>query len=290
MEKWDGKTKGGLWGYKFFIFLIKTFGIRFSYSFCFFVSIYYIIFAKKEKNALIQFHKIGFGKNYKESKKIAFKTFFNFGKTLIDRVAILLINKENSFTYTFNNENALRNINENKKGGILISGHLGNWENAGNLLHKRITNKINIVMLDSEVKKIKSFLNLKTGGPLYNIIPIKSDLSHLILIHKALKNNELIALHADRVFNKQKTIELDFLNHKAKFPIGPFVLASKFKVPITFVYAVKESNFHYNLYASDPINEIISEQHIAKKYVSNLEMMVRKYPTQWFNFFEYYDN
>lgn len=287
MEKWDGKTKGSLWGYKFFIFIIKTFGIRVSYFFCYFVSFYYILFAKTQKEALIQFYTVGFGYSEKEAQKLAFKNFYNFGQTLIDRVA-MLTNKQKAFTHTFNNEKVLRELNEQNKGGILISGHVGNWENAGNLIHDRITSKINIVMMDAEVAKVKSFMEMKTGGSNYNIIPIKDDMSHLILIHRALKRNELIALHADRVSLGSKNIELNFLNSKTKFPIGPFILAQKFKVPITFVYAAKASSFHYDLYATDPIENMESENDIAQAYVSHLETMVKKYPTQWFNFYKYY--
>ena len=241
---------------------------------------------KKHRDGLIQFYSVGFGYSRKKARKLTYRNFYNFGKSLIDRIA-MMSSKKGHFTYSFNNEKVLREMSDNQKGGILISGHLGNWENAGNLIHERITNTINIVMLDAEVEKIKSFLELKTGGPKYNLIPIKNDLSHLIIIHKALKRNELIALHADRTSEGAKALELDFLKGKANFPIGPFILAQKFKVPITFVYAVKTTKFHYELYATDPL-EGLDAENIARKYVKHLEEMVLKYPTQWFNFYKYY--
>lgn len=288
MEKWDGKTKGSLWGYKFFIFIIRAFGLNVSYFFCRFVSYYYILFAKTPREGLIQFYSVGFGFNRKKARKLAVTNFYNFGQTLIDRIA-LFSPKRKAFTHTFNNEKVLREMNENGNGGILISGHVGNWENAGNLIHERITSTINIVMLDAEVEKVKKFMELKTGGSKYNLIPLKKDdMSHLILIHQALKRKEFVAIHADRIMEDTKSVQFDFLNGKAKFPIGPFILAEKFKVPITFVYAAKGSKFHYDLYATDPITELLPAIEIAQKYVSHLETMVKKYPTQWFNFYKYY--
>ncbi|MDX2361704.1 MAG: lysophospholipid acyltransferase family protein [Crocinitomicaceae bacterium] len=289
MDKWDGKTKGSLWGYKFFIFCIRTFGLNISYFFCYIVSAYYVWFMPKQRDGLIRFYQVGFGFTKKQARKITYKTFYNFGQTLIDRIA-MLTKKKKSFTHTFNNEKVLRELHENQKGAILISGHVGNWENAGNLIHQRITSTINIVMMDAEVEKVKAFLELKTGGSKYNLIPIRDDLSHLILMHKALKRNEFIAIHADRALAKGKNFEMDFLGGKAKFPAGPFILAKKFKVPITFVYAVKGSKFHYDLFATDPITEADSEETIAQAYVSHLETMVQKYPAQWFNFYDYYVN
>jgi predicted LPLAT superfamily acyltransferase len=287
MEKWDGKTKGSLRGYKFFIFCINFLGLKVAYFFCFFVSYYYIIFAAKQRDALIQFYCLGLGKTKKEAKKLAIKNFYNFGQTLIDRIAMFTPRKK-QFTHTFNNEKALRELNEENKGGILLSAHLGNWEIAGNLIHDRISSTINIVMLDAEVEKVKSFIELKTGGPSYNLIPIKDDLSHLILIHRALKRNEFVAIHADRITGDGKSIELNFLQSKAKFPLGPFILAEKFKVPVTFVFAVKGTKTHYELFASEPIRSQKSAESIAKAYVKQLETMIEKYPTQWFNFYKYY--
>tara|TARA_B110000285_G_scaffold234894_1_gene313557 strand:+ start:250 stop:1122 length:873 start_codon:yes stop_codon:yes gene_type:complete len=286
-KKWNGKTKGSLWGYKFFVFLIRFFGLSVSYFFCYFVSFYFILFAKQQREGLLQFYTVGLGYSRKEAKKLAFNNFYNFGQTLIDRIA-MLTNKRKSFTHTFNNEKVLREMNDNNEGGILISGHVGNWENAGNLIRERITSTINIVMLDAEKEKIKVFLENKTGGQKYNLIPIKDDLSHLILMHRALKRNEFIAIHADRVSEVGKNIELKFLKSKTEFPLGPFILAHKFKAPITFVYAAKASKFHYELYATDPLTVTNSPEEVAQKYVTHLESMVYKYPTQWFNFYNYY--
>jgi len=286
-KKWDGKTKGSLLGYKFFVFCIRFFGLNVSYFFCYFVSFYFILFAKKERDGLLQFYTVGLKYSVKDAKKAAFRNFYNFGQTLIDRIA-MQTNKRKTFDHTFNNEKVLRQMNDDNKGGILISGHVGNWENAGNLIRERITSTINIVMMDAEVEKIKDFLASQTGGPKYNLIPIKDDMSHLILMHRALKKNEFIAIHADRISDLSKNIELDFLNGKAKFPLGPFILAHKFKAPITFVYAAKASKFKYELYATDPLTETESPEEIAQKYAAHLESMVLKYPTQWFNFYKYY--
>jgi predicted LPLAT superfamily acyltransferase len=287
-NKWDGKTRGSLLGYKFFIFCIRTLGVKLSYFFCFFVAIYFVFFAKKQRIALVNFFRLGFNKSGAKANRMAFVTFYKFGQTLIDRIA-LMTSRSKQYTFEFNNEKVLFEMLAQNKGGVLISGHVGNWENAGNLIKERITAKINVVMLDAEVEKIKSYLHAQTGGPKFNIIPIKDDLSHIILIHQALKRNEFIAIHADRINEVSKNIELDFLGQKTKFPIGPFTIAHKFKVPITFVFAVKESSSHYKLSATDPIYSSNSEMEIAEKYVACLEEKVKKTPTQWFNFYEYFE-
>ncbi len=289
-KKWDGKTKGSLLGYRFFVFIIKFFGVRTSYFFCFWVAGYFILFAKKQRKGLMSFYQTGLNYSKSKSYRFAAANFYQFGQIIIDRVALKTFRKK-IYSHSFNNEKVLREMYENGKGGFLISGHVGNWENAGNLIGERITTNINVLMLDAEVEKIKQYVNENTEAAKFQLIPLKDDMSHLILIHQALKRNELIALHADRVMEGMKTFTFPFLGGEAKFPAGPFIMASKFKVPVTFVFAIKQGSTHFELSATDPIignRDADSPERIAKAYVQRLEEMVLKAPKQWFNFYDYY--
>ena len=205
----------------------------------------------------------------------------------MDGVAFL-VGKGSMFTHSFNGEEYLLDIKNGNRGGILLSAHLGSWETAGNLLKKRVTSKINVVMVDAEVEKIKSYLESTTGGSHYNIIPIKDDLSHVIMINNALRNNEFVAIHADRFLEGAKYLEMDFFGRKAKFPLGPFIIASKFDAPVSFVFAVKKNKYHYELSSTKPINERLSPEEFAQRYISELEKKVKTNPEQWFNYFDFY--
>ncbi|MFO0414108.1 MAG: lipid A biosynthesis acyltransferase [Bacteroidota bacterium] len=286
-RKWDGKTKGSLWGYRFFVYCIRFFGIYFSYFFCIWVSLYFFLVVRTKRNALIRFYKHGLGYGNIKASLITIKAFYRFGQILIDRTA-LKTERKRMFSHSFENEAALVKIFEGGKGGFLFSGHVGNWENAGSLIGERITSKINIFMLDAEVESVKRFLDKNTETAKFNLIPLKEDMSHLVSIHKALQRKELVALHADRKLEGHKTIRLPFLNGVASFPAGPFIMAHKFKVPVTFVFAVKDKPTHYNLSATEPIQDFVSPEEIAKRYVQRLEEVVKGSPEQWFNFFDFY--
>ena len=287
MSRWDGKTKGSLLGYKIFLFFIKALGLNFAYGLLKIVSFYYYLFASGPKKALLDFYSKALHIKGKPAKKLVRKNFYILGQTLLDRAAFLL-GKDKNFTHIFENEQYLLDIRDRGKGGILLSAHLGNWETAGNLLKGRVTSAINIVMLDAEVESIKKYMDLSTGGSRFKIIPIKDDLSHVISIRNALINNEFIAIHADRFLEGSKFIELDFLGRKARFPYGPFVIASKFDAPVTFVFAVKTGKYRYHLNATLPITGKMKPQEIGQLYVAALEEKVRQYPEQWFNYFNFF--
>ena len=81
----------------------------------------------------------------------------------------------------------------------------------------------------------------------------------------------------------------EFFGKMAKFPLGPFIIASKFRAPVTFVFAVKAGRYHYHLSASPVIDKKMSPEDIAQLFVKELEKKVKLHPEQWFNYFEFYD-
>ncbi|MBS1765733.1 MAG: lysophospholipid acyltransferase family protein [Bacteroidetes bacterium] len=287
MSQWDGRSKGTALGYRIFIYLIDKFGVKAAYRLLWFVSYYYYLFGGNPKKNIINFYTKALQMPLSEAKKLCRKNFYYLGQTLIDRNAFLL-GKAKAFTHHFENEEFLVELQQQNRGGILISAHIGNWETAGNLLHKRISKTINVLMLEAEEKKIKKVLDETTGGARFNIIAIKNDLSHIVKINNALEANELIAMHADRFTDGVKTITLDFLGKKARFPWGPFLIASKFNAPVTFVFALKDGDFHYELSATKPLTGKYTPEEIAKLYVEELEKKVKKYPVQWFNYYDFY--
>ena len=289
MSNWDGKSKGTAFGYKIFIFAINIFGISSAYFILKIVAFYYYLFAQKNRQAILDFYTGALHIPLKQAKSLCRKNFFIFGQTLIDRFAFLL-GKEAKFTQTFHNEKYLIEMNQGGKGGILLSAHLGNWETAGNLLKQRITSKINVVMLEAEEEKIQQLIQNTTGGSKFNIIAIKDDLSHIIKINNALNDNEFIAIHADRHMEGMRFLEMDFLGKKARFPLGPFIIASKFNAPVTFVFALKEGLFHYNLSATIPVQERLKPEEFARLYIEELEKRVKLNPEQWFNYFNFYQS
>lgn len=296
MSKWEGKTRGGVAGYKIFIFLIKNLGVKSAYFLLRFVALYFLFFSGEAKKSINWYFKNIH--NYSTIKSF-FSTYSNFyllGQSLIDKVAILSGIKKD-FTFNFDGEENLRQIAADGKGGILIGAHTGNWEIAGQLL-ERIDTKINIVMLEAEHEKIKNLLENVMVERNMNIIPISEDFSHMFKIAEALSKNELIVIHGDRFMPGSKSITTNFMGFDAEFPTGVFYLAVKQQKPVTFVSALKETSTHYHFYSTKPKvyenikgktrNELVSE--IINDYKTNIEGILKKYPLQWFNYYYFWKN
>lgn len=291
MSAWHGKSKGTPLGYRIFVWVLKTFGVLPAYFLLRFVVLYYFFFSyKASRQIYLLYRKLGYGPGSSLIK--LYKNYFLLGQGIIDKV-VLMSGIKNNFTFEFDGEENLQEIAAMGKGGILLSAHIGTWDVAG-YLFKRLESRINIVLYDGEHEQIKEYLEGVTGKHNMSIIVIKNDLSHIYKISEALSNNELICMHADRFLEGNKTITADFLGKPARFPIGPFLLASTFKVPVTYVFAVKESKLHYHLFSSP----IIDYSTFAKKettgqmladYINEIEKKVKQYPEQWFNYYNFWD-
>ena len=290
MATWQGRTRGGVLGYKIFAFLLKKPGLRFAYFVLRFVAFYFLLFSKK-KYLFFYFntiHKYSFWK----SILAIYRNYYVFGQTLLDKTA-MLAGFDAKFTFDFDGEEYLRNM---KSGGIIISAHTGNWEIAGQLL-ERLDKRINLLMFDAEEQRIKQYLEAVHVLKNINIIVIRDDLSHIYEIKNALNRNELIAMHGDRFVEKSKTLTCSFMGREAPFPYGPFYLPSKFNVPVSFTYAMKESVNHYHFYATplytflDPGNKEEREQEIMSllnEYSQETEKILKKFPLQWFNYHDFW--
>jgi predicted LPLAT superfamily acyltransferase len=290
MNRWDGKSKGTVLGYKIFVFLIQKAGVRSAYFLLYFVASYYFLFLKKSNQAIFYYFKERLQYSWLQSKKMVFKSYYTFGQTIIDRVSISA-GMRNYFSYEFDGIEVLKNLIAEKKGGVLISAHIGNFEIAEHFLGDiNIDFRINLVTTDLEHSAIKSYLESLAQKPTVKFIIIKEDLSHIFEINAALANNELVCFTGDRYFEGTKSLSEKILGKEAHFPAGPFLIASRLKVPVVFVYVMKEPNLHYHLYAREAAVKHRDEKGLLKEYIKSVESILQKYPLQWFNYFDFWND
>ena len=289
MSEWDGKSKGSLLGYKIFVYCIKKLGIKAAYSVLVFVAFYYFIFEKRSNKAIFYYFNKRLGYSYLKSIWSVYKSYFVFGQTIIDKTAISA-GLRDKFTYEFDGVELLKKLLAEKKGGVLISAHVGNFEIAEHFFGEiDLDFQINLVTTDMEHSAIKEYLESVTKKSSIKFIIVKDDLSHIFEINNALANNELICFTGDRYFEGTKTLTEELLGQEAHFPAGPFLIASRLKVPVLFVYVMKEANLHYHLYARESEAKHRDEKGLLTVYTTSVEKMLAQYPLQWFNYFDFWN-
>ncbi len=295
MASWKGKTRGNLTGYKIFITVLKYLGLPFAYVLLRFVALYFYIFSPESFRHIFYFYRQRLGFGFMKSLYAVYRNYYIFGQELLDKTATLA-GFSTGFTYDFDGEQHLRQMVADGSGGLLISAHIGNFEMAGHML-ERLDTKVNVLMLDAEHERIKNYLS-SLSRKSFHIIPISADNQHVFELSHVLKNHEIVCMHGDRFVEGSKTTTGTFLGREARLPTGPFYLAMKYAVPVSFVFAMKESSGHYHFYATPPrfykqqLSPLKREdmlKQMVQDYLRAVEEKIRQYPYQWFNYYDFWN-
>ena len=287
---WQGKSRGNKTGFRIFVWVLRNAGLPPAYFLLRFVAFYFFIFSGKAFRFQYSFFRKRLGYDRSRSVISIYKNYYWFGQTIIDKI-VLMSGIRHPFNFQFEGENYLRQMVDMQKGGLLLSAHMGNWEIAGHLL-KRLGTEMHIVMYDGEEKQIKDYLVSISEKHSAKIILIREDLSHIYAIQEALSKNAFVCMHADRFLDGNKTLSETLLQKKALFPAGPFLLAHTFKVPVSFVFAMKDRPYEYHFYATPP--GIYSGgrdyvvQAMLRDYCGAMESTILKYPLQWYNYYDFW--
>jgi predicted LPLAT superfamily acyltransferase len=287
--EWEGKSKGTVLGYKIFIFFIIKLGVRAAYGLLYFVALYYVFFAGKSTRSIFYYFRKRLKYSWTKSVLSIYKSYYVFGKTIIDKAAISS-GLQNRFTHECDGVENIIELLDKKQGGIMISAHVGNFEIAEFFFEEIDTrSQISLVTTDAEHKNIKEYMEKVTMRSNVKFILVKEDMSHIFEINNALSNGELVCFTGDRYMKGQKLLTESLMGKEANFPAGPFLLASRLNVPVLFVYVMKETNKHYHLYARQAEVKNRDAQGLLKKYTESVEWMLKKYPLQWFNYFDFWE-
>lgn len=219
-------------------------------------------------------------------RKIAEEVFVNFAKYLVDFFRFSKITKE----YIAKNVNLSGRENldaaiKEKKGVILLAAHIGNYE-LGAAAVSLLGYPFNAVALDHKNKLVNKFFIRQRQAADIKVIPLGMALKRC---YACLKDGEALALLGDR----------DFLNHglKMKFfgkdsliPKGPAALSLRtgaFIVP-TFLIRLPDDTFELTFerpIAYSTTGDTDEDTRlILKKCIEVMERYIKKYPSQWYMF------
>lgn len=289
-ENWNGKSRGGRFGYQFFIYTIRLLGIRCAYCFLALIVIYFIPFAPKATKSIWRYNRQKRGLGILASVKELYCHYYVFGQTLIDKIA-MRGGLSKKYHYEFDNYSRFLEILNSGQGVIMIGAHIGCWE-AGAGFFGNYGKKINIVMMDVEHQQIKDVLEENANEENnYNVIALNQNIIDAMLQMKiALNKGEYICFNGDRYIGKDNTTTIDFLGSKAIFPRGLFQIAAKCRVPVVFYYSMREPNCTYRFIFEEPnLEKKSSPENLLEQYSKSLEKIVIKYPRQWFNFYDFWN-
>lgn len=294
---WKGTTGGMPWMQRSLVWILGAVDQRIVYAIVALVVPFYMLFS--HKGYLAQYHY--FRQRWNESPLKAFGHVylnnFQFGQIIVDRFAVY---GGRRFKLQMEGYDEIWKRVEAEEGGFMqVSAHVGNYELAGYSL-KSETKKFHALVFLGETETVMKNRNKVFTPNNIVMVPVMPDMSHIFTLNNALADGHIVSMPGDRIFGSQKSLTCQLLGHEAKLPMGPFSLAVARDCPVLSVMVTKRDwqTYHIRIHdlrdgyqgidAEQLKKKSVRQQALADEYARRLEETLRQYPTQWFNYYEFW--
>ena len=288
-NEWSGKTDGLPWMQRSLIAMFRVLPLWLLYGVMALVVPFYMIFNRKGYKSMYSFFRKRFHFGRWKSFWKVYANHFRFGQIILDRFGVYAGKK---YSFITEGQELMDELETHPEGFVSLSSHVGNYEIAGYSLKPK-SKRFNALVYAGETATVMENRQKLLSHNNMSMIPVSEDMSHLFALNTAIDNGEIVSMPADRIFGSQKAAECMFFGEKARFPLGAFALAVQKNVPVLAVFVMKEGMRKYHAYVREvqcdrqaKAREQISQ--LAQNFAGNLEEIVKKYPTQWFNYFDFW--
>ena len=126
------------------------------------------------------------------------------------------------------------------------------------------------------------------------MIAVRQDMSHLFEIDSVLNRGEIVSIPGDRIWGSTKEVTETLLGQEVHLPQGPYRVVASRGLDAIAVHVMKTSWTHYQVYVTPidydktaPRSKQVDQ--LAGGFAAEMERMLDLYPTQWFNYFDFFE-
>jgi KDO2-lipid IV(A) lauroyltransferase len=278
------KIEFSIW--KFFIKVVQTIGSERIPKLAKFLAVTFFYLIPVRKSVVISNLKKAFPeKSSKEINKLAYFNFVSVGITFMEIMAFEKMDDVEILKLsTINNLNIIKQGVDDRKGIILLTAHMGNWELGALTMGLVLNTPINVLVKKQRNKLVADWMNALREKFSNKEIPLGVSVREL---YKTLLNGGVVGIVGDQRGKKENGVIVDFFNQPTVTFQGFASLAIKNKVPIfvvlnkriasgKYVFDIKEINYNG---LPEKYEDKLME--LNQRYMSILESKIREAPEQW---------
>jgi predicted LPLAT superfamily acyltransferase len=294
------KEVGALWGIRALIAIYRVFGRTLFFVALYPVVTYFYLTNRLARRAsreyLTQLSTFAPETPVRPTRRATFEHFLSFATAGFDRVAAWT-GRITLDDLTFTGRDALAKLIEQRRGAVLLTAHIGSIEVCRAMARQRDNLRLNVLVHTEHAENFNRVMQKVNPNQNVELIEVGSiDPAVAMRLAHKISDGEFIVVTGDRApVHGSRTIEVDFLGRKAKFPQGPFVLASLLKCPLLTLVCVAEGA-GYHIFIETLSERIVlhrgRREDDMRAYVAafarRLENACRRAPLQWFNFFPFW--
>lgn len=262
------------------------------------IMIYFFLTGKASRKASMEYlrrlHETYPDKVPKPTLWHSFRHHFSFGLNILDRMWMWQ-GKLKKFRF---DSNGSHHLVRNGVGALVIGSHFGSFDALRSLAQKGGV-RMNVVMYRAHAQvfnKLMKEMSPESNLHIYELA--ESDMNAVFELKERIEMGEMVAILGDRLppIGKQRLKSLPFLGKPAPFPQNPWIMAHLLECPVFFTCAYRIGYRKYYAFMEQLTDQVLlprrrreeALEDYMKPYVEKLEMLCRKQPYQWFNFFNFW--
>lgn len=294
------KERGSYWMMKFTALAVRLLGRRLLSPLLHGIVLYFFLFGRRARRAAWQYQanlaKWSGRVDLQPSTARVFAQFMAFADALLDKLDAW--NGRLSLeAIDIDDPHDLHRELRGTRGQLLVGAHLGNLEVCRALaeLGEKVT--MNVLVHTRHAERFNRLLG-EAGATHLRLIQVSElDPATMLQLSQRLDRGEWLAIAGDRVpLHGGRKVTVDFLGQPAAFPQGPWLLAGLLKCPVNLLFCLKhQGRYRVTL---EPFSEAVHWRrhereaviaHWASRYAERLGEYALRAPTQWFNFYPFWN-
>ena len=229
----------------------------------------------------------------------SFRHITAFAETIMDKT-LAVAGKYPFERLRFTGREVMLESMAQKKGGVLVTAHMGCLEVCRLAAERKEGPKLNVLVHTRHAEQFNAILKRLDPRSQVKLIQV-TDVGPPVaaMLSEKVDAGEFVVIAADRVPVSDavgRTVPAPFLGATAYFPIGPWVLASALKCQVILFSVTHEDDTYRVRFEklADRVElprgrrEAAAAQYVTL-YAQRLEQLCRQSPYDWFNFFPFWE-
>jgi predicted LPLAT superfamily acyltransferase len=255
---------------------------------------YYLTRPEGRVSAAILYRRLGLPGGWWRRFWFGFRQALSFSRIILDNIVLGVFGKER-FELREHGTEIFKEALERGKGLVLLSAHMGNWHLAVNFLGNTGT-RVHLVIDDTRQEEVRRQMDAAKAASRHLEVHAASEDSGLVFtLSSALRRGEVVIIAGDRAPRAGRRIKVPFLGKEAWFPTSGLAIAAAVDAPVCTALTFRTGTRRYECHGLGPFdapgistNKSARIDAMARAFAAHLEAFVRRYPSQWFNFFDFW--
>ena len=289
-QNWKGTTYGNRWMHKWIVRLLAHIDLRLMYAFAAVFIIPVCLIATPRRKYIYSYFRKRWMMSPMRSMWMTYRNFYIYMQQVVDRFAVFAGKR---FKMEIEGDDIYQKLISRKEGFVQLCSHIGNSEIAGYTLSPK-PKKMTVLVYGGEKADVMESRRKAFNRMGINMVAVENDINYIFEISCAIHRGDIVSSPADRIIGSTRTVKVSLLAEQALLPAGPFAIGATYNLDVVELSVMKVRHDTYRIYVT-PIeydkNASRTEKirQMANAYIAEMERLVKLYPTQWYNFYDFWN-